>query len=546
MPDEDDLVPTPFMMPVTYGRKKGKGQEEDKGDSDTANETTNLYQPQIQEDTSEKQPVITDATGTLQNIKPERPQTLEQVVKKSSPDTEKQAAGTPFEMLASIDLSIQKCTKDYFHSAAFAEYNDPITNTKVAFNLRDIIEIGAIVGADLLMTGNTGGGKTMVANRMAIALFGHMHYSEKTCTPGTREADFTDLNFDTITKGGKLREAIEAPPVLTNPCVVINELNRMPEVTQNKLIPYFDKKYEYLGAEFQVGVSTDKGLYQFRTVTINEGDKFGGTASIDAAVRDRLIIEIPMDLFPLAREDRYRKRKSHTRSLEQIKDKGHSDEVFSLLEICRSIDLSEEAELFLGYVEGMNNCVKSNTKSKMGVDLGYLCQNLCSGCHNIQYDEHICNNVLAPSERGLDKLRDVSQGFALLRAYKALFNENKNNGKGRFQKLGDSNTLTEQTDSTLFENLRVDVNDIIAASPFVFYSKINVNPLWVQKHYQGNKWAAVNSIVNTAYKRFQKFLRTERDLATKYFTNKPLSNDETRRLEDYAVEKDAWAYRIGG
>jgi len=221
-----------------------------------------------------------------------------------------------------------------------------------------------------------------------------------------------------------------------------------------------------------------------------------------------------MDLFPLTREDKYKKRQSHARPLEQIKCAGHIDDIFFLHQQAKQIDLSEEAEMFLGYLEGMNNCVKSNTKSKLGIDLGYLCQNLCTGCHNIQYDNHICNNLFAPSERAQDKLRDIGQGFALLRAYK-----------------------------TKKESI-VDVSDIIAAAPFVLFSKININPLWVQKHYQGNKWAAVKAVVNVAYQRFSKFLSAHGDIALRYFKNQPLSTKDAKTLEEYALAKDAWAYRM--
>jgi hypothetical protein len=522
MGDDDQIIPTPFMMPISFGNKPGKIEEPEEDEEEEIEQ--------------EEEPVLNlQPAAQTPAAEPEVPSPLEEIIEHESVS---QTLRTPFEKIASIQASIQECTRDYFHSAVLAEYTDPITGKKVTYGLRDLTLIGAIVGADVLMTGNTGCGKTMFANRIAIALHGHEHYTEKTCTPGTREADFTDLNFETITKGGKLREAIEAPAVLKNPCVVVNELNRMPEVTQNKLIPYFDKKYEYLGAEFLVGVPTENGLYQFRIVTINEGDKFGGTASIDAAVRDRLIIEIPMDLFPLTREDRYKKRKSHARPSEHIKDNGHTDEIFSLLALSRAIELSKEAEIFLGYLEGLNNCVKSNTQSKMGVDIGYLCQNLCSGCHNIQYDNHICNNVLAPTERALDKLRDIGQGFALLRAYKA----HKGQNQGIRQKLGDAN---EQTVSE-FDGLKVEIADIIAAAAFVLFSKVEINPLWVQKHYQGNKWAAVQAVVNITYQRFQKFLDFDRQLVEKYFSNQSLSDSEITKLTDYAVKKDAWAYKIGG
>ncbi|PIN69361.1 hypothetical protein COV93_05800, partial [Candidatus Woesearchaeota archaeon CG11_big_fil_rev_8_21_14_0_20_43_8] len=371
-----------------------------------------------------------------------------------------------------------------------------------------------------------------LANRFAIALYGNDGYVEKTVTPGTREADFTDLRVSKMTEGATLAEAVEAPDVLKKPCVVINELNRMPLQIQNKLISFFDMSYEYLGAKFKVGHDYGNKRYQLRIVTINEGDRYRGTDQIDGAVRDRLIIEIPMDFFPLTKIDEMRKNTSEGKSLDEIvNNRTFITELTDITSKVKKVPLTEEAERFMEYLTGLDNCVRSNTGSKKGVDLRYIMEHACTGCHSIQRDNHICNSIYAPSPRAMSKVKKVAQAISVLRSYD-LFRSKEENKR-----------LTRQEEDLIRQPV-VTTQDIITAAPFVFYSKMNINPMWIQKHYQGNKWAAVNSTIKIAYNRFVRFLDEAGDVADRYFDNPTVNDLDKTTLREYATTKDPWAYKL--
>ena len=129
-------------------------------------------------------------------------------------------------------------------------------------------------------------------------------------------------------------------------------------------------------------------------------------------------------------------------------------------------------------------------------------------------------------------LKTISQAFALLKAYKLYQDISVSRNPSRAEKLIERPVVTTQ--------------DVISAAPFLFYSKMNMNRVWIQKHYQGNKWAATQSVMRIAEKRFKKFVSSfDKEMIRKFYDSESLTKVEHEQFVDYAKTHDTWAYKIG-
>lgn len=442
---------------------------------------------------------------------------------------------TDIQDIATLEDRLRRFTADFSQSREFVRLRGPLDGTTVTLDIKDFLVIGAIANADILETGKSGGGKTHLAKMAMNAFFGSAQYVNKTITPGMNEEAFIDINFSKIKDGATLKGAIETTPILTYPGVILNEANRAPAPIQNILIPYLEYEFNIKGLDFPVGVELPQGQrYQWRILTINEGAEYKGTAETDKAVRDRMVIEIPIDQFKSLKQDirdMIQNRKSSAVTVERI-DESKTETVVDLYQRIRSVPLSSMTSEFLVYLSGLSNCIKSSTGAKEGIAFTL---DLCKGCHHAAAENNICGNVYAPTNRSLINLQSVGKAVAAVRAYKSLvqlIESSSSDSKKR-------SATTKFMESDYLRNVEVTPDDIVALAPFILYSKIQVNEQWVKKFYQGNKFAAVRGVVNSAYNRFTQFYRDHRQEIVLFMT----SNDHQKMLEflhKYAKEKDAW------
>ena len=209
--------------------------------------------------------------------------------------------------LADVDDVLRTSTAPYFNTRVFFNVRDDKAKVQVPFDINDFFELGAITNSDLLLAGKTGKGKSHASRMVMNGLYGEKGFENLTVTPGLNESDFIDIDIEAARTGKKtLKEAITHTPLLTRPGVIINEINRTPEILQNIFISYIERIFSLKGVEFPVGVAIGQGPnnespqsphYQFRMISINEGQEYQGTSGIDSAVRDRVPLEIPMDIF---------------------------------------------------------------------------------------------------------------------------------------------------------------------------------------------------------------------------------------------------------
>jgi len=433
-----------------------------------------------------------------------------------------------FETLGRLRHHIDQTTADYIRSTPLATYD--VQDQSLSFDIRDLLLMGALTQSDVLLTGKTGEGKTKLANGLMLALFGPEGFYSKTTLPNMQPSEFMDIDFPAIVEGRKtLKEALSGVAALERPGIVLNEVNRAPALIQSLMIAFLDRHLEVQGVSVAMGRPCAFGRYQFRILTINEGEHYQ-VHDMDPAIRDRMILEIPVDAFPRTKNDMLQLLQTDATDPARAYgpsdtihgfDADHFEDVVDLLQTVRRVPVSPEALYFLAYLAGLSYCVRSPRGNKELVELSH---DLCDGCHHAAAFHGICGNIFAPSARVLLRLMRVAKAFAFFRAWR-----------------------TKQETELVVLN-----EDIIAAAPFVLYSKLALNPLWLRtaadrhNRFFGDKWTAVQSILRWIYEeRFARLIDPAKDVGDilfRYGRGMPLRPEDYEKLYQYVMEKDPWAF----
>lgn len=395
------------------------------------------------------------------------------------------------DSMLALKQQIASVSRSFVRTTPFARI--PTEGGEFEIQIKDLLLLGAIAHADVLLVGRTGSGKSRLASMVMKALFGPDGYYAKTVLPSMSTGDFLDLDLDKMRKGeGRLSEAKLATAALTRPGLIVNEANRAPGLVQAILIPLLDREFELEGKPVTVGVSTDDGeQYQYRILTVNEGEDYH-VEPFDAALRDRSVLQVPMDVFPQSERD--------IRSMiEEVTSPGGPvsstpalpdgvKHVTSVLRSVRAVPLDGAVIPFLTYLTGLANCVRSPTGFKEGVTL--VPSQHCAGCHHeATFDgQNLCGHVRGPSPRALVNLLRIAQACALLR-------------------------------SVVSESAAVaTVDDVHAVAPFVLRGKLGLDRRWLEDNgprgpgtlgFAGNEWVAVRSIVGDMRNCFERFVASD-------------------------------------
>jgi len=486
--------------------------------------------------------------------------------------------------ITSLQEKINQIGKGFFHSTSLSESISPF-NDKIYFGLYDWGLLGAITESTMLLVGDTDRGKTDFAKIIMTALFGE---EEKGWHKTDIDVDFgsniySDNDFSAITQGKTTQELFFEKPWLTYPGLIWDEPNRAPAKLLNKLLHILEKEFTlengkkvFAGHEFTI--DGNKIRYQLNILSMNEGDEFHGTNEVDRAARRRQTIEIPIDIFPTSMHDKKLIGKYRNGSLFFSSDANHITQVLNIMGSLKTIPISPEAEHLKLYLQSMNSCVHSLSRSKKGINFS---EKICktpqgrhakeAGCHYLAaYPKKMCPNVYGLSDGVSIQLGRIARGYALIRAvkvierilnylaqnrrlstenYKHMARHTKNMNtfiQQIYRYLGyeDNNAISldeavHKFVNTYIKNLKVEPGDIHAVFPFVAYSKLQLNPHWVEREYQGGKWYAVKDIVNLAYTKTIDFQLHHPDLFQAISDNGYIEPGHIRLLTE-AYKNDLW------
>ena len=380
-------------------------------------------------------------------------------------------------------------TESYVNNRPAIKYKCRGCPSDIVLLLKEILLLGAITCSDCLLTGKTGSGKTRLAGLVLAGLFGPDGFVNKTITPAMEPSHFLDVDYSGIIKGDKsLKQALEPSPMFNVPAMVLNEANRAPAMVQNYLIPLLDREMEIEGEHFSLGLKIDKRLYQYRILTINEGDSYAVTA-MDQALRDRSVITVPLDAFYQGVDDchvmlRQMERGIETTSISTVENESDcTKEVLGLwLSLPELIPVSAEARSTLVYLSGLSYC---HMVKEMGVnppvkEILLFDSGLCRK-HNCQYaasthlnpEGNLCGAIQAPSQRSLRAMLLTARGIALARMHK--------------EKDSPPEVVPE---------------DIWAIAPFVLYRKLGLSHEWLSRF--GNaEWIGLRQALKGVQKRWE-------------------------------------------
>lgn len=411
--------------------------------------------------------------------------------------------------LQKLDSLVRDASKDYFHSRPLVTYttND---GSEISLDLRDLALACAATGNNLLLTGGTGCGKTHFAKMIMSALFGSEGYKVLQIDASFSLDKLRNIVFKAIKEGGSLDEAVKEAKILTVPGVVVDEYNRAPKEITNIIQGWLQNGTLTFEGGYEVNPGVligDKKRYQWKIATVNEGSRYEGARKIDKASRDRLSVEIPLSVFSMTDEDRRKLHSKTSTDVEVYNGEGAFDDVAIVMQGIKEIPLAGSADEFLLYLQRMSQCAKAPNKTKEEIE--NFSPEYCKGCHLSKGHNNICGNIeRAPSDRSIISLQNLAKSFALLRTMKT----------GRAS-----------------DEVTADIEDVIAATPFVLYSKLDINPGWIEKTGKGSKWQAINTAIKMAYEKFQKFVRDNYEHLSE---PKPQS---LIAIKSYAEKNDAWA-----
>lgn len=329
-------------------------------------------------------------------------------------------------------------------------------STKVIsdFCIDDVLLMAICSEQNACLVGSSGTGKTLLARSVLSSVFGD--FSEVRCYPGLKKEElFGDIDFEVIRSGGHLRDAFRSSELVKSDALLIDEINRAPAPIQNIFLDVLQGELSIEGKKYPVGNRS----YFVVFATANVGTRYAGTFDMDLALKERFSIEIPVDCFDPSFEDKervIRERKSGRIWLAEG-DGREGVEVEELVEErdrIRGFELSEDALLFLQYLEMLDVCEKSPTGRKRD---GNFLPSYCKSC---RFLEKGCRFII--SGLSISTIRDIASFSRTYAAFKS--------------------------------HEEVGLEDIIEVCPLFLYKGLRLDPEF-EKNFWGNRYEATRSLL---------------------------------------------------
>lgn len=159
--------------------------------------------------------------------------------------------------------------------------------------IEDLMKAGVISGSNILLLGESGGGKTQLATDILYSWFGGRGTHIRVTPDLDLKGLYQRINLAKLAEAKTTDEIREITDMIKNPVTVIDEITRAPPVVQNQLMNICDGYVEIWGKKYSIGYKN----YSIGIGTANIGDEYRGTFYMDDALRQRFHLIIDMDNF---------------------------------------------------------------------------------------------------------------------------------------------------------------------------------------------------------------------------------------------------------
>ncbi|MFQ5836071.1 MAG: ATP-binding protein, partial [bacterium] len=167
----------------------------------------------------------------------------------------------------------------------------------VSLIIWDVITAAIISGLNILVVGEKGEGKTQLLVDINNSLFGGRGTFIR-AHPDLKTRDiYTSLNLEILASGkGDTHQALELAESIKNPLTILDEINRVPQITQNQALSILDGYISLpeKSGRFFFGIDG----YHIGLATANLTKDYGGTFPFDPAYLDRSHLILNVDNFP--------------------------------------------------------------------------------------------------------------------------------------------------------------------------------------------------------------------------------------------------------
>ena len=375
----------------------------------------------------------------------------------------------------------------------------------VSLTLWDVITAGVISGLNILIVGEKGEGKTQLAQDVNSTYFGGKGTFIR-AHPDLKTRDiYTALNLEKLASSkGDTHEALEIAESIKNPLSILDEINRVPQITQNQALSILDG---YISLpEKNENIFLGVNGYHIGIATANLGRTYSGIFPFDPAYLDRSHLIINVDNFPPTTKDLITiQQQDINPRVKKSEVTDYTDEIIQIWQQLKNMSLSLDgliADLYLK--KGLDYCSRSPTKRKSSVrdDIPNMCQACLSEGTSGALGEN-CGYLIPTTTRSF-------------KAYKA---------------LAFGLTLVSDAKSETFQGRLPGYREILEAFRLTApYSGI-LDPSWIRREHHGNPYLALNSL----YPKIKLSIEEKAPYIKKAFSNAisgKLSFEEIEALEE--------------
>ncbi|MCX6769595.1 MAG: AAA family ATPase [Candidatus Micrarchaeota archaeon] len=242
--------------------------------------------------------------------------------------------------------------------------------------VEDIIKAGLISRSNMLLLGARGRGKTTLEHDIIDGFFGGNGVYVRAHPKMDEKELFTHLNIGKFLRG-ELQSDHELREVLSNiknNCMIVDEITRLPGITQNRVYGLADGYIELDGVRYQIGNG-----YSVLVASGNVGSNYTGTFQLDDALIDRFpIILNVQDYLPRALDTFTRLIEKHDPRVPATDKNDHTSLLKEIYHEIKNLEATVMMAIATQYlITALNDCVKYGYNK---LQIANVLPQKCDGC----------------------------------------------------------------------------------------------------------------------------------------------------------------------